>query len=55
MSPSEWTTFGAFALMLIGLSLFSPKIAVTVGLGVAGIIVLQNPGSIFGKGITANA
>lgn len=50
MTPSEWTTFGAFALMLIGLSLFSPKVAATVGIGVAAIVVLQNPGSIFGKG-----
>lgn len=52
MSPSEWATFGAFAGMLLGLSLFSPKIAATVGLGVMAIILLQNPSIIFGKGVT---
>lgn len=43
MKPSDWGTFGAFGLMLLGLSLFSPKIAATVGLGVAAVIVIQHP------------
>lgn len=43
MSTHDWTIFGSFALMEIGLSLFSVKIAATVGLVAMLIIILKNP------------
>lgn len=46
MTPHEWAVFGAFALMLAGLSLFSPSVAVTVGIGVAAVMVIRNPSFI---------
>jgi hypothetical protein len=44
MTSHEWAVFGTFALMVTGLSFFSPATATYVGLGAAAVIVIRNPG-----------
>ena len=49
MTPHEWDVFGGFAFMLLGLSIFNPRLAAIVGGGVAVVVLLQHP-ELLGQG-----
>jgi hypothetical protein len=42
LNIEQWGTFLGFAAALVGLSILSPKIAATVGVGVIIVLVFKN-------------